>query len=201
MDRVFFAGLYFLGLFIASAVRWSCTRDYREMIRKTGRRQRADTLLVYLPALGMFLFPVLYACSSFLSAADYSLPGWAGWIGVLVYSGAIWLLWRSHADLGNNFSPVMETVEEHRLVTSGVFSRIRHPMYAAHIIWGVAQPFLLWNWIAGFSMLVTTIPLYLARVKAEEQMMIDRFGDEYRQYMERTGRLVPKFSQDDERIF
>jgi len=45
------------------------------------------------------------------------------------------------------------------------------------------------------------LPLYLVRVGPEEQMMIDRFGDEYREYMERTGRLFPKFSRGGERIF
>lgn len=196
MDSILFAGLYFVGLFVAGGIRWHYTREYRETIRKEGKRQKADTPLVYLPALGMFIFPAVYAFSSFLSAADYVLPAWAGWAGVVVYAGALWLLWRSHADLGENFSPITEIREGHRLVTSGVYSRIRHPIYAAHLLWGLAQPFLLWNWIAGFSMIATMIPLYLARVGPEEQMMIDRFGDEYRKYMKSTGRLVPKLRQD-----
>lgn len=196
MDSFLFTGLYFAGLIVASAVRWHYTHEYRETVRKEGKRQKADTPLVYLPALGMFVLPAVYAVSSLLSAADYILPEWAGWTGLLVYAGAIWLLWRSHADLGVNFSPVTEIREGQRLVTSGVYSRIRHPIYAAHFIWGLAQPLLLWNWIAGFSMLLTLIPLYLARVGPEEQMMIDRFGDEYRVYLKRTGRLVPKLRQD-----
>jgi protein-S-isoprenylcysteine O-methyltransferase Ste14 len=195
MDPILFAGLYFTGLFVASGIRWHYTREYRETIRKEGKRQKADTPLVYLPALGMFVFPVVYVFSSFLSAADYVLPAWAGGAGMLVYGAALWLLWRSHADLGGNFSPVTEIREGHRLVTSGVYSRIRHPIYAAHFLWGLAQPLLLWNWIAGFSMIATMIPLYLARVGPEEQMMIDRFGDEYRKYMKSTGRLVPRLWQ------
>jgi protein-S-isoprenylcysteine O-methyltransferase Ste14 len=51
---------------------------------------------------------------------------------------------------------------------------------------------LLQNWIAGWGFLVTLLPLYLARVKEEEQMMLDEFGDQYRSYMRKTGRLLPK---------
>jgi protein-S-isoprenylcysteine O-methyltransferase Ste14 len=64
-------------------------------------------------------------------------------------------------------------------------------MYAAHLLWGVAQVFLLQNWIVGFSMLITVLPGYLYRARVEEQMMLDHFGEEYREYMERTGRLFP----------
>ena len=64
-------------------------------------------------------------------------------------------------------------------------------MYTAHFLWSMAQVLLLQNWIAGWSFLVTLLPLYLARVKAEEQMMLDEFGDQYRSYMKKTGRLLP----------
>jgi protein-S-isoprenylcysteine O-methyltransferase Ste14 len=64
-------------------------------------------------------------------------------------------------------------------------------MYAAHLLWAVAQGLLLENWLAGWIFLVVFIPLYLLRVPQEEQMMLDQFGQEYRDYMARTGRLIP----------
>jgi protein-S-isoprenylcysteine O-methyltransferase Ste14 len=79
------------------------------------------------------------------------------------------------------------------LVTGGVFKYIRHPMYAAHLLWAVAQALMLHNWIAGFSLLVVTIPQYLFRVNAEEQMMLEQFGEQYKNYMQRTGRIIPRF--------
>ncbi|HPJ74704.1 MAG TPA: protein-S-isoprenylcysteine O-methyltransferase [Methanoregulaceae archaeon] len=201
MNPTLFPAIYFSGLLVASVIRWHYSRDYRALVKKEAKRPKADTPLVYLPALGMFVLPVVYAFSSLLSPLDYPLPVWAGCAGVIVYASAIWLLWRSHVDLGSSFSPVTGTRPEQCLVTAGVYSRVRHPMYSAHLLWGLAQPLLLWNWIAGFSMFATMLPLYLVRVGPEEQMMIDRFGDEYREYMERTGRLFPKFSRGDERIF
>jgi len=56
----------------------------------------------------------------------------------------------------------------------------------------LAQALLLQNWIAGFAMLASLLPLYLVRVPREEQMMLEHFGEEYRLYMNRTGRVVPR---------
>ncbi len=111
-----------------------------------------------------------------------------------IFAFALWLLWKAHDDLGHSFSPSVQLKKEHALVTLGVFRLIRHPIYAAHGIWGIAQALLLQNWIAGLSMLVFFLPLYLARVPREEQMMLERFGEEYREYMNKTGRVLPKFS-------
>lgn len=87
----------------------------------------------------------------------------------------------------------LEIREGHSLVTQGVYRYTRHPMYAAHWLWGLAQPLLLQNWIAGFAMLVPSLPLYLYRVPREEQMLLEQFGEEYREYMDRTGWIVPRF--------
>jgi protein-S-isoprenylcysteine O-methyltransferase Ste14 len=65
-------------------------------------------------------------------------------------------------------------------------------MYAAHLLWGFAQALLLQNWIAGLAMLMFFLPVYLYRVPREEQMMIEHFGEEYRLYMSRSGRIIPR---------
>jgi len=58
-------------------------------------------------------------------------------------------LWRSHAELGKSFSPGLKIGKNHRLVTTGVRERVRHPTRAAHLLWAIAQILLLQNWIAG----------------------------------------------------
>jgi protein-S-isoprenylcysteine O-methyltransferase Ste14 len=70
---------------------------------------------------------------------------------------------------------------------------IRHPMYASQWVWVFAQPLLLQNWIAGFLNLLVFIPFYFLRVKAEEQMMMEKFGDQYHTYIHRVGAIFPKF--------
>jgi len=65
-------------------------------------------------------------------------------------------------------------------------------MYASEWLWGIAQALLLQNWVAGWAGLALFAPLYVLRVPREERMMLDRFGEEYRAYMDRTGRVVPR---------
>jgi protein-S-isoprenylcysteine O-methyltransferase Ste14 len=148
--------------------------------------------LMAATSAGMWIAPIVYLATDWLSFADYPAPVAVNAAGVPIYLASIWLLWRSHADLGRQWSPTLAIRSGHQLVTEGVYSRIRHPMYASHWLWAVAQAMLLSNWIAGPAFLVCFLPLYLTRVPEEERLMLDSFGDEYRQYMARTGRLVPR---------
>jgi len=156
-----------------------------------------DKLLLLLSGVGMQLIPIAYLLFGWLDFVDYGLPTAVslalGAVGALIFAAGVWLLWRSHAELGRNFSPTLQVVEDHALVTDGVFRRIRHPMYSAHLLWAIAQMLLLQNWIAGPAFLVVQVPLYLRRIPAEERMMLGQFGEEYREYMGRTGRLFPRF--------
>jgi protein-S-isoprenylcysteine O-methyltransferase Ste14 len=104
---------------------------------------------------------------------------------------ALWLFRRSHVDLGRNWSISLEVRDHHALVKNGVYRLIRHPMYSSFFLLGVAQVLLLPNWFAGGSGLVGAGILYAFRVRREEQMMLESFGEEYRTYMTDTKRLIP----------
>ena len=156
----------------------------------------SERAVIGLMSVGTLFVPAVYALTPRLDGADYRLPrgtgGWAGGAGVAILALAVWLFWRSHADLGRNWSPSLQLREGHQLVTEGVYRSIRHPMYASQWLWSTAQALLLQNWIAGWAGLALFLPLYLSRVPREEQMMLDRFGGAYRAYMDRTGRVVPR---------
>lgn len=161
------------------------------MLREEGL---AYTLLASLWGLAI-LIPVAHVFTRWLSFADYGLPPWAGWIGIIIFAVALWLLQRSHADLGQNWRMTTELREEHRLITGGISQYIRHPMYSAHWLGGIAQVLLIHNWISGPASLVIIIPIYVLRVRREERMMLEKFGEEYRRYMKRTGRIMPRLSR------
>lgn len=194
-NDVIFAVVYFAGLIAGSVIRVVYGRQIMDRTLQTERSGGLDMLLSALPGLGMIVLPLMYVLTSWLDWADYELPMWAGLVGTVMYGLAMVLLWRSHADLGLSFSPKLAIMEDHVLVTKGVYRQVRHPMYTAHLLWAFAQPLLLWNWIAGFSMLVFAIPLLVYRIPREEQMMVEHFGDAYRAYMARTGKLLPPWRQ------
>jgi protein-S-isoprenylcysteine O-methyltransferase Ste14 len=151
-----------------------------------------EKVLMVIVSVGNLLLPILYLFTPLLAVADYRLPAIAGWIGSVVMVTALWMFWRSHADLGLNWSMTLEMRKGHQLVRHGIYRFVRHPMYASIWLFGVAQALLLHNWIAGFSALVTFAPLYFFRTPREEQMMLDSFGTEYRNYMRQTGRVIPR---------
>jgi protein-S-isoprenylcysteine O-methyltransferase Ste14 len=188
--------LYFLGLLAQVVIRVPHERRRRKTRMAAERVDTLERALVGLLFVGLLFVPAVYASTSWLDRANYRLPPEAeksaGGVGATFMTLAVWLFWRSHADLGRNWSPSLELREGHELVTEGVYRYVRHPMYASEWLWGVAQALLLQNWVAGLAGLALFTPLYVLRVPREERMMLDRFGAEYHAYMNRTGRVVPQ---------
>lgn len=184
--------VYWGAIIVEMVVRAPISRKQRKEAKSERRVSRQENVLLGLLFLAMFFLPLIYSATNWLDFANYSLPTWAGWIGVILILLALLVFWRSHADLGLNWSPSLEIRTEHKLITNGIFKYIRHPMYASQWIWVIAQPLLLQNWLAGFLDLLVFILFYVLRVRAEEQMMLDTFGNEYREYMNKTGAIFPK---------
>ena len=159
------------------------------MVSRVDTRDRALVAVVFL---GSIILPALYLFTPWLGLADYRLPAFIPWCGAVVMVIALWLFWRAHVDLGLNWSITLEMRKDHELIVHGVYRKIRHPMYAAIFLFAIAQGFLLQNWLAGWGGLVTFALLYLVRTPREEKMMREFFGEPYKDYMERTGRLWPK---------
>lgn len=195
MFNSIFKMVYFIEMLIISIVRSLGTAKYRKVGVKIDRKTSIDLVLLGLNGVVM-LIPLVYVLSSVLDFANYEMPDWMGWLGAGLFLLAIYVLWRTHADLGRNWTPTLGIREEHKLVTSGIYAHIRHPMYTAHIIWAIAQILILHNWIAGPSFLITQIAQYLLRVKSEEEMMIKQFGEIYEAYMQKTGRFIPKIGKE-----
>ena len=101
-----------------------------------------EVLLLSVAFIGMLVIPLTYVFTPLFSPANYYLSNWAGWLGTAVFAAALLLLWRTHADLERNWFQSLEIRKEHQIVTTGVYKYIRHPMYAAFLLWGIAQPFV-----------------------------------------------------------
>jgi protein-S-isoprenylcysteine O-methyltransferase Ste14 len=186
-----YSAIYFLALVLQIIIRAPFEQQRRSEKLKESRYSKQEQFLLTLLMLGLIV-PIIYAATRWLDFANYTLPAWAVGLGVLLTAISLFIFWRGHADLGSNWSPTLAIREQHELVTRGIYSVIRHPMYASQWIFSLAAPLLLQNWIAGFLNLLIFIPFYLLRVKAEEQMMLEQFGDQYRSYMQKVGAVFPK---------
>jgi protein-S-isoprenylcysteine O-methyltransferase Ste14 len=165
------------------------TKRNEKVVSRVDTRDRALVAVVFL---GSIILPALYLFTPWLGFADYRLPAFIPWYGAVVMVIALWLFWRAHVDLGLNWSITLEMRKDHELIVHGLYRRIRHPMYAAIFLFAVAQALLLQNWLAGWAGFVTFAILYLVRTPREEKMMCEFFGESYRDYMQRTGRLWPR---------
>ena len=184
-------------VFVMMAVGWyliryrHARRARREKVTRSARGWLENTLLL-ISLTGLGIVPLIYTATAMPHFASYAFRPAQAWLGVLVAVAALVMFRLTHRALGRNWSVSLDVRENHRLITDGIYRRIRHPMYTAFWLWAVAQALLLPNWVAGFAGLIGFGTLFFGRIAKEEQMMVDTFGDEYRQYMARTGRLLPR---------
>ena len=165
-------------------------RSRKAPVRYSGRGSREVALLA-ISLAGLGIVPFIYVAFHVPRFADYPLVAVLSYLGTVIDVLSLWLFYRTHRDLGHNWSVSLDLRERHTLVTTGIYAAVRHPMYTGFWLMAVAQALLLPNWIAGPAGLVGFGVLFFGRVQREEEMMISAFGEEYRAYMRRTARVLP----------
>ena len=120
-----------------------------------------------------------------------SFPTWSRWIGVGLGIVSLLLLVWVQQSLGKHWSTDLQLRKQHTLVTSGPYRLVRHPMYTAIFTLLIAFSLVSANWLIVLPCIVGFVVIY-ARINKEETMMIEQFGDKYRDYMKHTGRLLPR---------
>lgn len=159
---------------------------------KEGGLHVALRLIVGIPFI---ILVVAYLIQPGLLAwAKLPLPEWTQWLGAALGLASLpligWVQWALDA----NFSTVLHVRDEHTLVTHGPYRWVRHPMYSVLYIWAAAVFLLSQNGLIGAGFLIPLTAIIATRLKNEEAAMVEKFGDEYRQYMQRTGRFLPRLS-------
>src|SRR5258708_7982948 len=186
--------VFLLGFIVYVSIRGVFKERTKRNEQAVGRVDALEKILMAIVIPGGLLLPVVYLFTPWLAFADYHLLAFAPWCGAVLMVAALWLFYRSHADLGQNWSVTLELRKGHQLVKQGVYRSIRHPMYASIWLWCLAQGLLLENWLAGWYAFAAFALMYFVRTPREEQMMCESFGEEYREYMRQTGRLFPRLT-------
>jgi protein-S-isoprenylcysteine O-methyltransferase Ste14 len=172
-------------------IRHPFARRSKKLAVRRSLMDRREWMLLIIATFGLFVIPILYITAGLASALDRQFVPALAWMGVLVLGAALWLFRRSHVDLGRNWSISLKLRETHKVVKSGVYRLIRHPMYASFFLLGLGQFLLLPNWLAGCAGLIVVAIFYGFRVRREEQMMLQQFGGEYGSYQLGTKRIIP----------
>ena len=161
------------------------------------RRQEGLCILLTLRPCGLAAMGGLVAFvlnPAWMSWASLPLPAALRWAGVAVGLPTVALGVWTFRSLGRNITDTVVTRREHTLVTSGPYRYVRHPFYVTTALALAANALTAANWfiaLAGFAALVLLVLLVL-RTATEEAKLVERFGDDYRGYMARTGRFFPR---------
>ncbi|MEO0328651.1 MAG: protein-S-isoprenylcysteine O-methyltransferase [Pseudomonadota bacterium] len=163
--------------------------------RKTAKsmvsRTPSERFSMIVSSFGLGYIPAVYIFTDFLEAFNRAPNIVLLLIGTAILLLSLRLFRLTHKALGKMWSHSLDLREDHKLVTTGIYERVRHPMYTAFWLWAVGAAFLLPNWIASLSGLIGFGTLYFLRVGQEEAMMREEFGKEYDIYIERTKRIIP----------
>ncbi|MDP6375303.1 MAG: isoprenylcysteine carboxylmethyltransferase family protein [Pseudomonadales bacterium] len=162
---------------------------------KKGREwKEKPSVLVIMTGLSiamLFLLVVYVGFPALWPWMYMGLPEVVRWLAFVVSVAAcVFLLW-VFKTIGKAGAKHLIISDDMKLVTTGPYSRVRHPMYTGFFLWGITTVLFTDHW--GFSgFLVALVVLNFARVSDEEQMLIGNFGEEYRRYMARTNRFLPR---------
>jgi protein-S-isoprenylcysteine O-methyltransferase Ste14 len=189
--RILAALILFTGIGISSYFRRKADRDSGEKIS----RKVDGTLMMTVIKLGglvLWLSPLVYLMNpAWMAWSKIGLPEWARWLGVglgfLCIMGIYWLF----SSIRSGITPTSATRKEHQLVTSGPYRWVRHPLYTVGSSMFIAFGMMADNWFIALLGILAFIGMAL-RTPKEEANLIEKFGDEYREYMKRTGRFMPR---------
>lgn len=163
-----------------------------EQTLKRREENTASKLAGLLSIIGFLTIIAHVANPDWMKWADLPFPAWLRWTGVgIAFLGFILLQW-SQNTLGENWSDTPRMLKEQFLITSGPYHYVRHPIYTAFILILGSTFFISANWMIGLAWIGMAVLEIASRIQFEESLMIEYFGDQYREYMKKTGRLIPK---------
>jgi protein-S-isoprenylcysteine O-methyltransferase Ste14 len=142
-------------------------------------------LLALLPLFGYWLNP------SWVAWARVDLPEWLRWLAALMAASMLPVFLWIFRNIGQNISPTQATREGHRLISTGPYRYVRHPLYTSGVIFFFALSILSSLWWLALGLAIGMI-LILVRTSREEALLLAAFGDNYADYQAKTGRYLPK---------
>ncbi len=167
--------------------RYKSTHVVTTRVKQKGR----EKLLVWLMFFSLAIPGLIWLFTNWLSFGQFYLPDSVRLLGFIIGVSALWLFYKVHNTLGDNWSPTLEIRKEHKLIVSGVYKWARHPMYTAMLFQMVSFSLITANWFYASTMFTGLAILLVIRIPDEEKLMIEEFGEQYKNYMKQTKRLIP----------
>lgn len=192
--RISAAIIFLTGIGISSYFRRKADKDTGEKVSWKDEgivmilALRLGGLLLWLSMIGYLIYPPILAWSK------VGLPEWVRWLGVGLDIVCVILIYWMFSSIGTGITPTVATRSEHKLVTKGPYCWIRHPLYTFGTTFFLSFALMADSWFIAL-MAVLALVLLSIRLPNEEAHLIEKFGEEYREYIKRTGRYLPKMTR------
>lgn len=189
--RILFIFIFFSTISISVYFRRKARRSGEAISRRSEGRpalllRLILAILLYLPFFAYMLNPAWMAWSSL------PLPGWLRWLGGALGLAMLPVVYWVFSSLDRNISETFLTKESHELVTHGPYRWVRHPLYSVATVEFISLGLLAANWLMLLMAILAIIALSLLVIPREEAELVNKFGEQYREYMRRSGRLIPR---------
>jgi len=184
-----FTIIFLIGLLIGIIIRLS----YQHFDNKKLVKMNYGNWKEYIVFIGIAIFAIIIPiiASYRYPNLDYNVLLWLKYVGILMIILALFLFYSSHKDLDKQFSPTLDIKQNHKLIDTGIYKYIRHPMYTSLILFIIAQALLVPNKLGVASTTMALIILLLFRIPEEEKMLNKEFEGKYKDYSDKTCGLIP----------
>ncbi len=189
--RILAALILLTGMGISSYFRIKADKQTGE---KISRKVDGSVMMNIIKFGGLLLWlsPFVYLINpQWMAWSKIGLPEGVRWLGIGVAIVNDVLLYWLFSSIGSGISPTSATRKEHKLSTSGPYRWVRHPLYTVGAILFISFGMMADNWFIAALGILAFIAM-AKRTPQEEANLIEKFGDEYREYMKHTGRFFPK---------
>lgn len=116
--------------------------------------------------------------------------GWLRYLGLGLNTIGMSVMLTALHNLGKQYSGYITLQEDHKLVQHGIYGFIRHPIYLRALLSGIGTPLIFRSWLV-FPMFLLMVIFVGVRIRQEEKLLTDQFGEEFEAYCKRTWQLVP----------
>jgi protein-S-isoprenylcysteine O-methyltransferase Ste14 len=190
--RILAAVVLVTGMSISSYYRRKADRESGEKISRKVDGPLMSSV-IRLGGLILWLSPFVYLINpAWMAWSKIGLPEWIRWLGVVIGAFSVIGIYWLFSSIGSGITATSATRQKHQLVTSGPYRWVRHPLYTIASSMFIGFGMMADNWFIALLGIIAFIGMAI-RTPKEEANLIEKFGDEYREYMTRTGRFWPKF--------
>jgi protein-S-isoprenylcysteine O-methyltransferase Ste14 len=189
--RTLAAIILFSGVGISIYYRHKADKETGE---KVARSVDGSVMMTIIKVFGLLLWfsPLVYLLQpEWMTWSRIGLPEGLRWLGVVIGALCVLGIYWLFSSIGSGITPTSATRRQHTLVTRGPYRWVRHPLYTVGSSLFVAFGLMADNWFIAAVGILAFLAMAI-RTHKEEANLIEKFGDEYREYMKHTGRFLPK---------